>query len=1147
MTERVGELRAILAEVRTRWQRRALLEAWALGGLTAGAMVLVGVLAVWLVASEGVPLVLVVAAVTAVALTSLLFALLSLRQTPSDRQIARFIEERAGGLDEVLVTAVDKSSDATPIAGVIVNDAVRAARDVDIERIVSTHVLRRAAAGALGGSLVCAASLWFFAPSAGRAIDVAGSYLFPHRYAIDVRPGSIKVRAGEPVTVVARVRGVDGAVVPTLTVGHGEAARAARMMPGTAPEEFTLTLNNITTSFPYVVTAGSAASPEFTVDVIRPVRISSIDVRYDYPSGIGLEPHTETDGGDIFAPAGTKVRLTINTDKPVANGQLKLGDGQVVDLTGHNQVLTADLTVAKDGSYRVALNDVDGLRNDGDTEYFIRMLNDRPPDVRILRPAGDRQVSPLEEVVIEARADDDYGVRSLELVIKSNTGKEKVVSLAAGGKASVAAGLHTVFLEDLNVRPGDVVTYHARATDVGRGRRSTESRSDIFFLEVKPYEEEFFASESNAGGMSGMQNTGLEELIAQQKDIMAATWKLDARARRGGPNARSPQDIRAIGEAQTALRDKTEEVAAQMSAQTAQQRRRLGARAGLTRPGDEPLPKAVEAMGRAAAELARLNIAPALPHEEQALAELLKAAAEIRRRQVQMQQASGGGGNGNRNQPDLSTLFDQQLRKQQQTNYETQSTTQEANQQQNQQQADPLAGIRELARRQEALSRQQRDLARSQAQMNAEEVKRQLERLTREQEELRQQAEELSKQMQGGSSSSQGGGQRASGSDSQQLREISEEMRNAAGDLRRQDPQQASARGSKAGEQLRGLEQRMQGARPEERRRATGDLRLEAQQIADAERRLGNEASRTSAGAAGEDARRKLAAEQERLADRAQRLGESVRQLAEKGEADERQAMSEAGREIDKQRIAERMRDSAQAMRQGGGQEKAGASADELARALDQVAERLGDATGGRDGETAKLSEQLSRTQDLRDRLARLQRSMEELKEQGAQGAQSAKGAQGAEGAQGAQPKPGSEGQEGSTGQQGSNAGGRGSVERLQRDVDNQLRDAQRLAEELRRENPGMEKGGTTPEQWRRSVSAPGTEAFKQDFAKWESLKKNLLVALEQTESKLADQLRARETRERLNAGRHDAVADTYRELVDRYYQSLAAPRRPVR
>ena len=141
-----------------------------------------------------------------------------------------------------------------------------------------------------------------------------------------------------------------------------------------------------------------------------------------------------------------------------------------------------------------------------------------------------------------------------------------------------------------------------------------------------------------------------------------------------------------------------------------------------------------------------------------------------------------------------------------------------------------------------------------------------------------------------------------------------------------------------------------------------------------------------------------------------------------------------------------------------------------------------------------------------------------------------------------------SEGKEGSTGQQGSAAGGRdGKLSQLQRDADSQMKEAQKLAEEMQRENPGMQKGGSTPEQWQRSVSAPGTEAFKQDFAKWESLKKNLLVALDQTESQLSDQLRARENRERLNAGRHDAVADTYKALVDRYYQSLAAPRRPNR
>ena len=165
-----------------------------------------------------------------------------------------------------------------------------------------------------------------------------------------------------------------------------------------------------------MVNAGSARSKEYQVDVIRPVRVSRIDLRYEYSPDVGLESHTEEDGGDIYAPAGTKVELTITTDKPVARGQLTMSEGPAIALNGHSQVLKADLVVSKDGSYRVTLDDVDGLSNGAGTEYFIRMLNDRPPDVRILRPAGDKQVSPLEEVEIEARADDDYGVRSLELV-----------------------------------------------------------------------------------------------------------------------------------------------------------------------------------------------------------------------------------------------------------------------------------------------------------------------------------------------------------------------------------------------------------------------------------------------------------------------------------------------------------------------------------------------------------------------------------------------------------------------------------------------------------------------------------------------------------------------------------------------------------
>ena len=102
----------------------------------------------WLLAQDGLPLVFVVATVGLIAGVSLSFAFLPLRVPPTDRQIARFIEEQAGGLDEVVVTAVDKSQAATsPVVEMLVADAIRAARGVDPSRVVTADSMRSAAIG----------------------------------------------------------------------------------------------------------------------------------------------------------------------------------------------------------------------------------------------------------------------------------------------------------------------------------------------------------------------------------------------------------------------------------------------------------------------------------------------------------------------------------------------------------------------------------------------------------------------------------------------------------------------------------------------------------------------------------------------------------------------------------------------------------------------------------------------------------------------------------------------------------------------------------------------------------------------------------------------------------------------------------------
>ena len=64
---------------------------------------------------------------------------------------------------------------------------------------------------------------------------------------------------------------------------------------------------------------------------------------------------------------------------------------------------------------------------------IIRVVEDRPPEVHVTKPAGDRAVTRLEEVDIEAQADDDRGVERLELVFAVRGGAEQAVALKVKG------------------------------------------------------------------------------------------------------------------------------------------------------------------------------------------------------------------------------------------------------------------------------------------------------------------------------------------------------------------------------------------------------------------------------------------------------------------------------------------------------------------------------------------------------------------------------------------------------------------------------------------------------------------------------------------------------------------------------------------
>ena len=75
--------------------------------------------------------------------------------------------------------------------------------------------------------------------------------------------------------------------------------------------------------------------------------------------------------------------------------------------------------------------------------------------------------------------------------------------------------------------------------------------------------------------------------------------------------------------------------------------------------------------------------------------------------------------------------------------------------------------------------------------------------------------------------------------------------------------------------------------------------------------------------------------------------------------------------------------------------------------------------------------------------------------------------------------------------------------------------------------------------------ASPGTEAFKQDFAKWEDLRRQATQALEQAEASLSKKLQAKQAKDRLAAGTDDNPPPEYKQQVDSYFKAIAGKKKP--
>src|SRR5438270_12434412 len=321
-------------------------------------------------------------------------------------------------------------------------------------------------------------------------------------------------------------------------------------------------------------------------------------------------------------------------------GGIVLNDGSSATLTAQEDgTLTGNFAVKTQGFYKIELTGPHGEKVDASPQYTIDVIDDQAPMVRFSKPGRDSQATPVEELFLEARADDDYGVRNLQLYYSVNGGAQKSVNLFSGKPLAEVSGSHTIYLEELGLQPGDFVSYYAKASDTDTVQGSKTTTSDIYFVQIRPFKKDYKPAQSQAmggGGGGGGQQVG--QLSQQQREIVAATFNIVRDKAKTKPD-KYRENVVFLNLAQAKLREQVEELTQKLTS-------RLGSVDPSYNKIAEVLPKAAEEMKAAESELRGLKADSALSPEQRAL-KLLQEAEQQYELQVAQQQGGGGGGGGN--------------------------------------------------------------------------------------------------------------------------------------------------------------------------------------------------------------------------------------------------------------------------------------------------------------------------------------------------------------------------------------------------------------------------------------------------------------------------------------------------------------------
>ena len=628
-----------------------------------------------------------------------------------------------------------------------------------------------------------------------------------------IEPGNARILRGKslPIHVTVTGKSADKVVLTYGNPGQRDASTSEvettqqqiNMLPNPNDKRgFAYEIFNIDAEMEYYIVANEVTSERYTVEVFDMPRVTEISVAYTYPDYTQLKPVVQTGTGDIQAVIGAQAELKIVTNKVIQTATFFLRDSEgrlsfpeestetqepgatPMTISDGNTLITT-IDVVEDGRYTVELLCIDGFNNEIPIEYTIKAIPDAVPEVVIKEPGRDIKTTKLGEVEIIAEATDDYGVAELKLVYRIGAdglqefafGSSPSSSGPATGSSStprLVDGSYTFYIEEFDVEPGDVISYYAHATDNNTRTGPGEASSDIYFIEIRPFNEDFHEGEAEQAQAQAEPNP-LVGIIASQKQIIRDTWKHTNAQSTTGEVYRSA--VRKTGDQQAELKDKTQKFVDELSVA-------IQTTAQVSPEILMNLEDAIANMREATDSLNAVQPSEAIPPEQNALELLIKVSLEIPKVLMQMRDSN----------PQLAEDFELEMEELQS---ELENQQNELDMEMQEQTQEMLDQARQMLSEQQQLSQQSQELGRESQPSPSE-----MQQNSQQQEQLSQQAQQMAQQLGTMQQNGQGTQGERLNQAGQAIQQAGEQMQEASESMQQQQPQLSAAKGQKAEEKL---------------------------------------------------------------------------------------------------------------------------------------------------------------------------------------------------------------------------------------------------------------------------------------------------------------------------------------------------------